>query len=341
MLYEFNKDDPKLSKKVKIKAPFDLDITELEIENFLRSRLGEIVSEDQLMLIGQQRAMQEEADLLALDRYGKLFIFELKRWSASEDNILQVLRYGQKFGRYEYKDLEDLAKRQNKLEGSLKQKHKEHFDLIDGLKKSDFNNDQVFVLVTNGADADTISAIKYWTDKKLDIRCSPYRVYEIDRNLFIQFDTFNPDGDVFEERNTEFYIVNTNRSFMDLAYRDMLGNLRNGKASAYYDRKHAVDAIQRNSTVYLYHNRVGVIAKGKATSSYLAIDYNEDANQEHYIPLKFDWAIQEDDWPNLAVSATEINRRLRSGYRFRQTVFSISDEMSNMIDEIYRKNVNL
>ena len=180
MLYEFNKKDPETSKKVKIKTPADFAIRERHIEDFLKSRLAELVSEDHLMLIGQERAMQEEVDLLALDRNGNLFIFELKRWSSSEENHLQVLRYGQKFGRYSYKELEVLAKRQNKLEGSLKEKHKEYFELEDAVKESNFNNDQVFVLVTNGTDADTLSAIKYWADKNLVIKCTPYRVYEIE-----------------------------------------------------------------------------------------------------------------------------------------------------------------
>lgn len=337
MLYEFNKEDPRTSKKVKITTPADFNIKEKHIEDFLKSRLAELVSEDQLMLIGQERAMQAEADLLALDRNGKLFIFELKRWSSHEENLLQVLRYGQKFGRYSYSELEDLARRQNKLEGSLKEKHKEYFDLEDTVKESNFNNDQVFVLVTNGTDADTLSAIKYWADKKLDIKCSPYRLYEIEGKPFIQFDTFNPDGDVIEERNTEFFIANTNLSYMSSAYKDMLGDFTTGKASAYYGRKYAVDVIPSNASVYLYHTGVGVIAKGRSMSTYMETDCNGDKNEEHFVPLEFEWATNEADWSDYAVSAYEINKRMNSGYRFRQTVFSITEEMSDGINNIYRE----
>lgn len=337
MLYEFNKKDPETSKKVKITTPADFEIKERHIEEFLKSRLAELVSEDHLMLIGQERAMQEEADLLALDRNGNLFIFELKRWSSSEENLLQVLRYGQKFGRYSYEELEVLAKRQNKLEGSLKEKHQDYFELEDAVKESNFNNDQVFVLVTNGTDEDTLSAIKYWADKNLDIKCSPYRVYEIEGKPFIQFDTFNPDGDVIEERNTEFYIVNTNRSYMSSAYKDMLGDLKTGKASAYYGRKFAVDVIPKNATVYLYHTRVGVIAKGRAMSAYAETDYNGDENEEHFVPLEFEWATQDVNWDDYAVHSYEINKRLNSGHKFRKTAFSITEEMSDEINKIYRE----
>ena len=100
MLYKLNTDEIESSRRIDIRTPADFDLKEQDIENFLKSRLGEIVSEDQLMLIGQERKGQEEADLLALDKDGILYIFELKRWQSDQENILQVMRYGQIFGRY-------------------------------------------------------------------------------------------------------------------------------------------------------------------------------------------------------------------------------------------------
>ena len=97
MLYKLNRDEIESSARIDVKTPADFDLKEKDIENFLRSRLDEVVSEDHLMLIGQERAMQEEADLLALDKDGKLYIFELKRWQSNQENILQVLRYGADF----------------------------------------------------------------------------------------------------------------------------------------------------------------------------------------------------------------------------------------------------
>ena len=145
MLYKLNVAEIESSERMKVKTPKDCCLKEKDIENFLKSRLGEVVSEDQLMLIGQERRGQEEADLLALDKDGILYIFELKRWESNQENILQVMRYGQIFGRYTYEELEDLAKRQQKLDGILKEKHKEYFDLDKELSDSDFNKDQVFL----------------------------------------------------------------------------------------------------------------------------------------------------------------------------------------------------
>ena len=109
MLYRLKRRKIESSKPAKIASLADFSLTEKDLENFLSSRLTEMISEDHLMLIGQGRVFREEADLLALDKNGVLYIFELKRWESRSENLLQVLRYGQKFGRYTYSELEDLT----------------------------------------------------------------------------------------------------------------------------------------------------------------------------------------------------------------------------------------
>jgi len=316
---------------MEIKTPYDFGLHEIDIENFLKSRLGEIVSEAQLMLIGQERRWQEEADLLALDKEGVLYIFELKRWEASPENILQVMRYGQIFGRYAYEDLEDLAKRQQMLEGSLKESHKEYFELNSELSESDFNTDQVFVLVTNGLDKDTISAVNYWSHKGVKIECAPYRIYDISGQPYIQFDTYNPEHQTFHEENTRIFIVNTNRTYMPEAWKEMLNDGSAGFASAYAHRRHSIDRIAEGNIVYLYHTRVGVIAKATASGSC------KKSENVFSFPLRFDWALLEESTWNKAPMAWEINGRLGAGYRFFGTVIEISQEMARVIDEIYNQ----
>ena len=331
MFYELRTDDIKKSVPIQLKTPDDVGLKEKHIEEFLKSRLDEIVSADHLMLIGQERALQEEADLLALDKGGVLYIFELKRWQSNKENILQVMRYGQIFGRYEYSELEALAKRQQKLDGSLAQKHQEYFELDAELSESKFNHNQVFVLVTNGLDRDTISAVHYWTKKGVEIECAPYRIYEIGGKPHIQFDTYNPDDEILYEENTRFFIVNTNRSYMSDAWKDMIDKC---KASAYYGRKESIRKILKNSIVYLYHTGTGVIAKGTARSDYAATDYDGDRDEEYYVPLRFDWYLREREW-GIAPKAREINKQMKSGHRFRQTAFSISEDMAKAINNIY------
>jgi hypothetical protein len=340
MLYKIAKENILDSRRIEIKSAYDLGLSEKNIEDFISSRLSEIVSEEQLMLIGQERAFQEEADLLALDANGNLYIFEIKKWQSNQENILQVMRYGQIFGRCCYEQIEKIAQKHYKgnITSSLSEFHKKYFDLDNELPKSKFNQDQVFVLVTNGFDADTISAINYWAKKGVKIECAPYRIYEINGEPYIQFDTYNPGGEVLSETNLDYFIVNTNLTFMSDAWKDMVGDGHKGKAAAYYDRKGSIRNIHKGSFVYLYHTGVGVIAKGKATSDFKTTDFEGDEEAEFFIPLDFDWCYpQESQWHKHAPKASEINTEYQSGYRFRSTVFAISQEMAGIIDNIKKR----
>lgn len=325
MLYQLNQTTPSQSPRQPILNPNDLGLTEKQIEEFVASHLNELIPEDQLMLIGQERKRQEEADLLALDRNGTLYIFELKKWISSTENLLQVLRYGQIFGRYSYQELQDLAVRNQKLQGTLQEGHRRHFGLVEPLPESKFNIDQVFILITNGADHDTLDAISYWSQKGICIDSITYKLYRINDKPYIYFDVYNPAGEVILEENAGNYVVNTNLTYMPDAWRDMLSK---SKAAAYYDRKYAVAGIPKGSTIYLYHTGTGIIAKGRSTAVCQHISYANDPDAEYYVPLHLDWQLDDPaSWGN-AVKAWEVNQKLGSGHRFRQTAFTIKSVLA-------------
>ncbi|MBK9148877.1 MAG: hypothetical protein IPM12_13800 [Flavobacteriales bacterium] len=333
MLYEFRISGPGLSELVPLKSPAELGIEEKHIEDFVAGHLDEVVPQDHLMLIAQERKGGEEADIFALDQNGVLFIFELKRWRSNKENLLQVLRYGQIFGRYEYEELEDLAKKRNQLKGSLREAHKIYFELEAPLDESQFNKDQVFVVVTNGMDQDTLEAISYWSKKGLRIDSLTYKLYKIEDRPFIYFNVYNPLKEAIPEVGRGIYVVNTNASFQPEAWRDMLGT---PKASAYYDRKMAVAKIAKGSTVYLYHTGVGVIAKGKTTGAYSFSDVGNDKDEECYVPLRLEWSIMDQSqWSKYAVPAYSINRSLGTGHRFRQSVWTATPEVAKEIDRLH------
>ena len=324
MLYKLNRNDIERSERTKIASLSHFGLKEKDLENFLRSRLTDLVSEDELMLIGQERARQPEADLLALDKDGVLYIFELKRWKSRPKDLLQVLGYGQTFGRYAYDDLERLARRHRILEsdGSLSDEHQRVFDV--SLSPTDFNRDQVFVLVTNGADEDTLSAASYWSSKGLKIFCMPYDVFDIDGEPYLQMRPYNPTGATVVERNTRYYIVNT----MPDTWEKML---KSGKAAAYGARRGAVRNIPHGSTVYLYRPGVGIIAKGKSTSSV------QNDGDECFVPVNFEWSHHKEEWRSKVPTAREINQCWGSGNKFRNTVLSIDKEKAEKIDKIHEE----
>lgn len=339
MLFNLNYENKSQIKQVTTCTLADHGFTEKDLENIISNNIGKIIPENQLMVLFQERPFDEAADIYALDQNGDLYIFELKRWQSHQENILQVLRYGQRYGQYSYEQLNELLKKYTKHDDiDLSKKHHEYFQesLEEPLEHSHFNNNQHFVVITNGIDADTLSAIRYWKEKGLNIDSLPYKIYTIEDKPFIEINTFNPENEVFIERHEGYYIVNTNKTWMEDAYKDMLDNQ---KAAAYYDRKWSISNIRKGDTVYLYHTGVGVIACGKAIDDYKSTEINGDPDEEFFIPLKIEWKIDPISEQKMAVAAWEINEKMQSGHRFRLTVFSISEDMANVIDDLRKEKI--
>jgi hypothetical protein len=95
-----------LVERVRSEKLRTFNVTERDLQNFLFRSLDRLLSDEELLLIMQSRLWQEEPDLMALDKDGRLYIFELKAWESQSQNLLQVLRYGQIYGSHTYDDLQ-------------------------------------------------------------------------------------------------------------------------------------------------------------------------------------------------------------------------------------------
>jgi len=340
MLYHLTKKnketDPAELKPVRLSALSKAGWEEKDLENVLAKKIEYVIRGDQLMVIFQERRFQEEADILAVDEKGTLYIFELKRWQSDESTLLQVIRYGQIFGQYKYEDLERLFRIYiTDATASLREHHATHFELDEGaiLSPSDFNKKQQFVVVTAGADLQTLDAIRYWRRNNLPITALTYHVYEFDGEFLIEFHSYSPEPDDYAALLTNNHVVNTNATYMENAYKDML---RECKAAAYYDRKYAVDGIRKGDRVFLYHTGVGVCAMGRAIDSVKEVDYGNDPGAEHFVRLKIEYAADPVSEPQKCVRASEINQAVSASYRFRQTAFSITAEMADAIEALLK-----
>lgn len=309
---------------------------EKHLEDLLAEQLDLLVPEDRLMLIAQERALQEEADILAVDEHGKLYIFELKRGTSDAENLLQVIRYGQIFGQYSYDRLQDLFRKMiHDPDADLQDRHRRFFDLEEPLARNAFNSNQHFVVVTAGTDQDTLDAIEYWKERGLPITSNTFHVYQHAGEFLIEFHSKLPGTEDYYSVLSGNYVVNTNVTYDKRAYAEML---EEGKAAAYYDRKEAVDKIQRGDRVFLYHTGVGIIAVGRALDRYRVVDRDGNPGAEHHVPLEFLVPPADPvDSPTDAVSATEINTAMGTSHRFRQTVFSIDPEMADFIENAIKQ----
>lgn len=143
MLYKLNQFRNKEKyTKVKRVTLADIGWKEKDLENLISKNIQDFISSNDLMPIFTERVRQEEPDILALDGNGDLYIFELKRWSGKQENLLQVLRYGQLFGKSTYEELNSLyIKYQHNPEAKLLDDHSLYFGKSqnDLIGEEDFN----------------------------------------------------------------------------------------------------------------------------------------------------------------------------------------------------------
>jgi len=324
MLYQLNtKDNKDQYQKVKRVTLAELGWKESDLQDLLSRNLYDMVLSSDLMTIFNERPMQAEPDILALDEKGDLYIFELKRWSGNPENILQVLRYGQLFGNSDYNELNAMYKKflkQPQADDSfLLGAHKKYFALEEGndLHPSDFNRKQHFLVVVNGLDQKTVEAILYWKKSGLSIDAIVYWVFSIGSEFFIEFNMFSPTENILEYE-TGYYVVNTN-SKNDRHCTDEM--LQEHKAAAHYPGwREKIQKLQKGDTVFLYQNGTGIIAYGTADGKLQKMEYDGYPEHEYSMHLE-DFIVL-----NEPINAARMKAITMQGFPFRHTVFSISEE---------------
>ena len=306
-------------------------LNERAFQDILYNSLDTLIPEGELLLLMQSRQGPEEPDLMAIDKDGKLYIFELKIWESRSENILQVLRYGQLFGSHKYEDLDRLYRTFHNEGMSLKDAHSKTFE--QELDEEKFNNAQVFVVVTNGIDLKTREAIQYWHERSLDVRPWIYRVYKgaADSEMLLEISTFSSDDNPYEDISEGYYILNTNISNSQDDHDSML---REKKAAAFYSPKFNIEKLNKGDIIFLYQSGVGIVAVGIADGKLQKRNYKNDpeaVNEEYFMNLKRFRRLSS------PISASEIKEITGVNFRFLQTMFGVDSDSGKGIHEYTKK----
>lgn len=325
MLFELNptKNEIDIVSRVRLN---DFGWNERKFQNLLFENLDRAIQEEELLLVMQSRQWQEEPDLMAIDENGDMWIFELKAWEAKQSNILQALRYGQKYGQYNYDDLNEIYARARIGRGELIEAHRKRFP-DKNITTEQFNRTQHFIIMTNGLDIQTREAIIFWQERSLDVRSWIYRIYKTkDKKLYLELNTFRMKDDPFEDIEEGYFIVNTNIAHNKRDEKDMF---RGKKAAAFFDPwKQSMKRIQRGDRVFLYRSGTGIVARGIAKGRYKSKAYHdnpEDANEEYYVELKKFLVCKS------PLTPSDIKRITEMDYRFMRTCFAVDKESGNEI----------
>ena len=125
------------------------------------------------------------------------------------------------------------------------------------------------------------------------------------------------NNEIKDSTSTNFHVLNTNKRHDLNAQKEMLGE---GIAAAYYgDWKLEINKIQKNDTVFLYENGVGIVAYGKGSGETLEKDYEGETNQCHYQKL-IDFVVLE-----APISAAKIKKILERNVVFPRVMSNMAD----------------
>ncbi len=295
----------------------DFGLDERSFQDILFRSLDRLIPDDELLILMQSRRGPEEPDLMALDKDGKLYIFELKAWEARSENLLQVLRYGQLFGAHKYDNLEKLYQLHHKSEKALNNIHEARFEIT--LEKKQFNSGQIFVVITNGIDFKTREAVKYWRSQGLDVRPWIYRVYKDSiGGMSIEMSLFSVEDNPYEDLAEGYYILNTNIRNSNKDHDSMLSEKI---AAAYFaPPKHKIESLSKSDIIFLYQSGFGIVAVGKATDKLNIRPYQgnpQHPDEEYYRKLNQFHRLE------MAITAAEIKNITGINYRFMSTMFGL------------------
>lgn len=286
MLYKLNFQENDYDKIEPV--PFfdfrQLSKIEKDLENLLAQNLLDKLFEDNaLMAIYQERSFESKGDIYALAENGDLVVFELKRSMAGDDAMVQILRYAQTAGQWTYDRLNRYFQKDNP-EKSLDLAHQEAFQLERPLTPAEFNRNQHLYVVGSATNETLAKSLTYWKSKGISVEFIPYRVYEIENELYFEF--FSKPNDLHINPNQiKGVILDTNRSFNEDAIWDMLIKER---ASAYGSQSYIIAYLNKRDIVFLSHKGYGLIAAGEVISTKAKKEYNDDLDEdEGYVEVKW------------------------------------------------------
>ena len=237
---------------------------EKALESLIAANILDVLFEDaRLMPIFQERPLQPEADIYALDERGDLFIFELKRGPAGDDALIQALRYAQDAGQWNFAQLEDKYRRYTGGEADLLRAHQDAFSLDTPLDVREINTRQHLVIIGNAADESLINAVDYWRRQGISIEFLPYRVYELAEEQYFEFFALPYD----KHRNpgqAKGVLFDTNRSYDEDALWYMM---ENKCVAAFGDAQRFIDYLHPGDTVFFSHVRAGIVAAAKVQNA--------------------------------------------------------------------------
>ena len=268
---------------------------EKDLENLLAVSLFEVLYEDaRLLPIHQERSMQPEADIYAVNEKGDIVIFELKRGAAGDAAVHQALRYAQDAGKWTYGKIEEKFKKYSNQNLSLNEAHQEAFDLELPLHKRDFNKNQHLIIIGSASDEALVNSVDYWQRQGISIQFLPYRIYEIEGKHYFEFFAL-PFDRHSNPRTIKGVLFDTNRAYNENSIWDMMEKKR---VAAYGSSRGWVSVLNPNDIVFFSHKNYGLIAAARVKGK-LQKPNDTDEHGEWFYNVEFLTSVPTRDSPEI------------------------------------------
>ena len=233
---------------------------EEDLEDLIARNVLDVLFEDaSLMPIFQERSWQAEADIYALNEKGELIIFELKRGTAGDDAVVQILRYAQHAGQWTYGKLQEMYRTYSGKTSGLAEAHQEAFALEVALDPKEVNRRQHLIVIGSAADDGLISAVDYWRGQGVSIDFLPYRIYELSGKLYFEFFARPYDRHV-NPGDVKGVLFDTNKSYDEDSIWYMMNH---ACVAAFGDAQRFVDYVKPGDFVFFYHGGSGLVAAAR------------------------------------------------------------------------------
>lgn len=261
MLYKLSNHQSELSlTPVAFKDFSHVGHLEKALEDLIAGNILELLFEESgLMPIFQEPLYQAEADIYALNEYGELFIFELKRNAAGVDTVQQVLRYAQDAGRWSFAQLQARYQSYTQQQNCLLTAHQEAFQLEHRLEPRQINRQQHLMVIGSAADNTLMASVDYWQRQGVKLNFLPYRVYELGTEQYFEFFALPYDQHA-NPQLAKGVLFDTNRSWDEQAIWSMF---EHNKVAAFGEAKRYISNLNPGDVVFFSHRNLGVVAAAK------------------------------------------------------------------------------
>jgi hypothetical protein len=308
---------------------------EKDLENFLKESIGDIIFPEYL-IIGNERSLQKEADLFAIDSEGNLVVFELKvNGQYERSKVYQVLDYTQHFSFWRYDEINSHFKKCFSHGKELSDAFEEHFGF--SIDKNEYNRKQKAIIISFSSSNEVHRIARYWKHRGIDIEEYFYRFYKL-------YDSEHCNPRVYFELSNELAFnqpgyscwVNTCQTHFPEAFIDMV---REKKAATYNGRMEVIGTWMSKGFVFLYHNGYGIIAAGKGTARLVEL-FNEkyDSDERAIFLSSFISGVNvEEQRIECSITPSRIKEILERDFFFTTSLVGLSEKEGKLLFEECQK----